>query len=221
MCIRPILSYSSAVFAQASSAQINRLQVIQNRFLRMATGAPWFMRNIDLHSDLQLESIRGYFKETSKRFFEIASGHPNPLIASAANYNPDQLYNNFKGRRPKQVLADDDDDITTHVRHTTLTRKQAPGVAAAHRPRRRRRGRSPNNNPCTDTDNHGLTDQYTASDSNTDSNPHASSIGFRHLTNRALMSSNLFTPALTLASLPTNARESPRPSEGEWGGRPP
>lgn len=113
-CIRPILTYSSVAFAHASPGAIHKLQIIQNRFMRRAKGAPWFLRNKDLHHDFNLPTIAQYFKQASKRYFDRIPHHPNPLLKQACAYT---AYNvsSIKARRPKHVLLDPDDYITTTI----------------------------------------------------------------------------------------------------------
>ncbi|XP_013163983.1 PREDICTED: RNA-directed DNA polymerase from mobile element jockey-like [Papilio xuthus] len=111
--VRPVMTYASRVFAHIAPKQIHRLQVIQNRFLRRATGAPWYMRNSDLHIDLDLPTIAQHLKLASRRYFDSAVGHPNPLVVSAATYNPISL-GKFRRdhRRPRNVLDFQDDPMT-------------------------------------------------------------------------------------------------------------
>lgn len=112
-CIRPVFTYASPVFAHCSHS-LKPLQVLQNRFMRKAVGAPWYMRNVDLHSDFRLPTVKQYMKEASERFFINASSHPNPLIVQASLYDPTPDINKkhlFK-RRPKDVLLEPEDDIT-------------------------------------------------------------------------------------------------------------
>ncbi|CAH2103265.1 unnamed protein product [Euphydryas editha] len=52
-----MLTGTSPVFAHCKPAYIQRLQVIQNRFLRTATASPWFVRNIALYKDFRIDSI--------------------------------------------------------------------------------------------------------------------------------------------------------------------
>ncbi|TLM35181.1 reverse transcriptase family protein, partial [Acinetobacter baumannii] len=59
-CIRPVMTYASVVFAHAARIHLKSFQIIQSRFCRIAVGAPWFVRNVDLHDDLDLESISKY-----------------------------------------------------------------------------------------------------------------------------------------------------------------
>ncbi|TLO84139.1 hypothetical protein FEG28_18965, partial [Acinetobacter baumannii] len=79
-CIRPVMTYASVVFAHAARTHIDTLQSLQSRFCRLAVGAPWFVRNVDLHDDLGLESIRKYMKSASERYFDKAMRHDNRLI---------------------------------------------------------------------------------------------------------------------------------------------
>ncbi|CAG9557815.1 unnamed protein product [Danaus chrysippus] len=131
------MSYASACFAHVRPSAINKLQVVQNRFMRIATGAPWYLRNSDLHRDLQLPTIAAHFKMISKRFFDTASIHPNPLVIQASNYSPSPNSKLGK-RRPKDVLLDPDDQITTD--NTNNNPNNTPDIRNTHRLRRRRRG---------------------------------------------------------------------------------
>lgn len=111
-CIRPVMTYASVVFAHSPS--IARLQVIQNRFLRRATGAPYFVRNYNLHKDLQIPTIRKFIKDSSTKYFDKSSEHLNPLISSSCDYTV--RVDAPKGwRRPKNILTDPDDRLTARL----------------------------------------------------------------------------------------------------------
>ena len=79
MCIRPIMTYACPVFVHASSAQISRLQVVQNSFLRKALGAPWFLRNERL-----ILTLKQFIKRLSKRYFESAEQFHIPAPPTSA-----------------------------------------------------------------------------------------------------------------------------------------
>lgn len=113
-CVRPIMTYASVAFAHAANSHLLRLQTVQNRFLRGATGAPWFLRNVDLHRDLDLPTIRSFMKDVSQRYFDDAPHHPNPLVVAAANYHVGSFRTPRGPRRrfPRHVLDDPDDAIT-------------------------------------------------------------------------------------------------------------
>lgn len=110
-CIRPIMTYASVAFAHASPLHTSSLQVLQNRFIRKAVGARWFQRNTDLHCDLELPSILQFMKDASRRFFDAAPHHPNPLVVEASNYSTDTTDVAPRRRRPRNFLDDPDDPI--------------------------------------------------------------------------------------------------------------
>lgn len=53
---------------------LHSLQGVQTKSMR---SAPWFVRNSDLHKDLNLPTIHSHFKQLSKTYFERAAKHPN------------------------------------------------------------------------------------------------------------------------------------------------
>lgn len=137
-CVRPIFAYACVVFAQTD---LSRLQVIQNRFLRNTTGAPWYMRNTDLHRDVKLDSVKEHCRKLSSSYFTKAESHPNPLVVNSCNYAKRRPWDR---RRPRDILTDDADPITKandpkFVGRATHNRTH---TRYAHRPRRWRRGPS-------------------------------------------------------------------------------
>ncbi|GBP20027.1 hypothetical protein EVAR_13793_1 [Eumeta japonica] len=79
----------------------------------MTTGAPWFVKNSIHHRDFHLLTIFKLMKELSRKFFDIAVNHPNPLSVSAANYEASTPQHIL--RRPRNVLTDPPDDFTEEV----------------------------------------------------------------------------------------------------------
>lgn len=84
------MNYASVVFAPMACTRINTLQVIQYRCCRIALKAPWCVRNVDLHYDLELDSMRKCLNITSQRFFEKAVPHDHALNVAAGNYKRDK-----------------------------------------------------------------------------------------------------------------------------------
>ena len=50
--IRPIMDYSCAAWMSAARTHVLRLQLLQSKCLRLATGAPWYVSNMLIHEDL-------------------------------------------------------------------------------------------------------------------------------------------------------------------------
>ena len=60
------------------------------------------IRNVDVHKDFELESLKEFCK-LAKRYYERADSHSNPLIVKACQYAP---------HPPSQRRLDPDDPIT-------------------------------------------------------------------------------------------------------------
>lgn len=57
VCLRPIMTYASPIISQAAKTHISKLQVVQNKILRMILDAPWRTRVSSMHEELQIETI--------------------------------------------------------------------------------------------------------------------------------------------------------------------
>ena len=55
---------------------------LQNKILRMATNAPWYVPNHVLHSDLQMPTIREEISRLSSNYKAKIEVHPNKLTTS-------------------------------------------------------------------------------------------------------------------------------------------
>jgi hypothetical protein len=50
--VRPMMDYGCPVWRSAARSHVRKLQVIQSKCLRVATGAPWYISNRQIHEDL-------------------------------------------------------------------------------------------------------------------------------------------------------------------------
>jgi hypothetical protein len=50
--IRPTMDYACPVWRSAARSRIKKLQVLQSKCLRIATIAPWYIGNRQIHDDL-------------------------------------------------------------------------------------------------------------------------------------------------------------------------
>ncbi|GFW53014.1 RNA-directed DNA polymerase from mobile element jockey [Trichonephila clavipes] len=55
--LRPVITYGSPVWGAAAATHMKKIQVIQNKILRVMTNAPWYVRNDVIHNDLHMEPI--------------------------------------------------------------------------------------------------------------------------------------------------------------------
>jgi len=101
--VLPSITYGCSTWGYACKTSLKYLQVIQNRALRQATDAPWFVRNSILHRDLKIPTLPEVFKKLAASFYENLEINPNPLIANLGTYDPAD----FRFKRPKILLSVD------------------------------------------------------------------------------------------------------------------
>ena len=66
--IRSLLTYACPIWAAASQTKITKMQTLQNKFLRIARKAPWYMRNTQLHNDTGIPYLNTWIIEQFKKF---------------------------------------------------------------------------------------------------------------------------------------------------------
>lgn len=61
--IRPAITYGSPCSSIAAKTNLNHIEVIQNKSIRMITNAPWFVRNLNLQKDLNIPSLLDFINK--------------------------------------------------------------------------------------------------------------------------------------------------------------
>ena len=98
---RPIMSYASLVWGSSASCNIKKLQIMQNKFLRMACNAPRSINLIFLHEELGIDQFITYITNANIKKLEKAAIHENPLVSQSQIYEPTRR--SFRNR-PKTFL---------------------------------------------------------------------------------------------------------------------
>nr|CAD7199312.1 unnamed protein product [Timema douglasi] len=62
------------------------MQVFQSRCLRIIVDAPWYVRNVTLHRDLDMPNIKDHFQKLAQYFYNRLPGATSPLIQGLGNY---------------------------------------------------------------------------------------------------------------------------------------
>lgn len=78
--IRPTITYGSPVWATCSPTLRHRLQVAQNRCLKIAARLPIFARTDILHRDLEVAMLEDFLTSINTEFFSHLQDHPNKII---------------------------------------------------------------------------------------------------------------------------------------------
>jgi len=66
--IRPMTDYALSAWRSAARFHIRRLQVLQSKCLRLATGASWYVRNRQLHEVLGVPLFAGHIRTLTASF---------------------------------------------------------------------------------------------------------------------------------------------------------
>ncbi|KAJ4433641.1 hypothetical protein ANN_15951 [Periplaneta americana] len=85
--IRPIWMYGCGIWGSATNSQIRRIQTIQNRVLRLIVDVPWYIRNDNLHTDLNVPTVESTLRSSYTRLHQSMVNHQNELL----NTIPEQL----------------------------------------------------------------------------------------------------------------------------------
>lgn len=107
--LRPILTYAALSWCTAARTHINTLEILQNKFLRMITNSPWFVRNVQLRRDLNIPSFKEFLINLSKSAWARAERSENPLIRTVVEPQ-DRPPPRVAVRRPEMIIFDAETD---------------------------------------------------------------------------------------------------------------
>lgn len=102
--LRPIFTYGALSWLPAASCHINTLEVLQSKFLRLITRAPFFVRNEQIRKDLRMPSVKDYLLELSSGTFDRASVSDNPVVAQTIDPGPDRRTPKRRILRPAALI---------------------------------------------------------------------------------------------------------------------
>jgi hypothetical protein len=84
--IRPLMDYACPVWRSAVRSHVRRLQVLQFKCLRLITGAPWYLRNRQIHEDLDVPLFADHIRALTARFDSRLTDVENPLVRQLGRY---------------------------------------------------------------------------------------------------------------------------------------
>jgi hypothetical protein len=84
--IRPMMDYACPVWRSAARCHISKLQVLQSKCLRIATGAPWYMSNRQIHEDLGVPFFADHIRDLTESFYSNLADAENPLVRQLGRY---------------------------------------------------------------------------------------------------------------------------------------
>lgn len=99
--IRPIITYGMTVWGYAAKTHLKKLEVFQMKMLRIATKAPWYLRNQQIRRETGIPTIEDYIKTAATKTFASLVDHPNQIVRNICDYDEDQHH---RHKRPRMIL---------------------------------------------------------------------------------------------------------------------
>ncbi|GLV44742.1 hypothetical protein CBL_05209 [Carabus blaptoides fortunei] len=82
-------------------ANTHALQVVQIKFLRMATDSPWYLRNYQIHRDLNIEDLSENIRNQAIKFMNSCNNHSHDEVKLASCHEKDRM---TKYHKPSIIL---------------------------------------------------------------------------------------------------------------------
>jgi hypothetical protein len=99
--IRPILTYACPVFANAAKTHLNKLQVAQNKNLRMVLSARFRTRIKFLHEKSKIPLISSYIAKLTDNFYRRTAKSDNGLVKRLGVYHARCPFPRLKHKLPR------------------------------------------------------------------------------------------------------------------------
>ena len=82
---RPIMDYAYPAWRSVARTLVRRLQVLQSKCLLLATGAPWYENNRQIHEDLGVPLFAD-IRALTEGFDSKSADVGNPLVRQLGRY---------------------------------------------------------------------------------------------------------------------------------------
>jgi len=106
LLIKLIWTYGIQLWGAAKKTNINKIQVVQSKTLRLITNAPPYVSNETLHSDLNISYVKEVAKNHYLKFHSRLQNHTNPLIKDLSSHSlPGNTVRRLQRKWPRDWLA--------------------------------------------------------------------------------------------------------------------
>jgi hypothetical protein len=78
--IRPMMDYACPIWRSAARSHVQKLQVLQSKCLRIATNAPWYVGNRQIHGDLGIPFFADHIRAPTESFVSKLADEGNPSV---------------------------------------------------------------------------------------------------------------------------------------------
>jgi hypothetical protein len=83
---RPMMDYACPTWRSAARTHVRRLQVLQSKCLRLATAAPWYVSNRQIHEDLGVPLFADHIRALTASFDSSLADVVNLLVRQIGIY---------------------------------------------------------------------------------------------------------------------------------------
>jgi len=84
--IHHVMGFACPAWRAAARSHVRRLQVLQSKSLRLATGAPWYVRNRLIHEDLGVTHFADHIRALTASFDSKLPDVGNTLVRQLGRY---------------------------------------------------------------------------------------------------------------------------------------
>jgi hypothetical protein len=84
--IRPMMDYACPIWRSAACTHLKKLQVIQSKCLRIATGVHWYISNVQIHADLGVPFFVEHVRALTESYDSNLGDVGNPLFQQLGRY---------------------------------------------------------------------------------------------------------------------------------------
>jgi hypothetical protein len=84
--IRHMMDYACPAWRSAAHTHVRKLQVLKSKCLRLATGAPWYVSNRQIHEDLGVPLFADHIRALSSSFDSKLADVGNPIVRQLGRY---------------------------------------------------------------------------------------------------------------------------------------
>lgn len=102
--IRPIFTYAAPMLANCAKTHLNKLQIFQNKCLRMVLSAPYDTRITKLHDEADTPTVKEFINKLTDKFYLSCECSSNPLIRDLGGYASDPSFK-YKHKMPRKQKA--------------------------------------------------------------------------------------------------------------------
>lgn len=99
----PLMTYACPAWSNMANCHKKKLQIIQNKILRMVLSAPFATKIIDLHKSSGIPYFNDRIQSLTTKFYNSTVNSKNPLIRKLGKYSKESVGFRIKHRLPKQI----------------------------------------------------------------------------------------------------------------------